>query len=350
MNELTKYLWPTIKVLIVPYVLLMFLLIYRIDYQIIAPGGITEVESLIDVDYEVDESKGSFSSTYVISFRKPTFFQFIISDFSKYNKVYILSESYAHYTDSEVRQISYIQKYTSIDAAVKVAYEYASEVNSEIVFGEDAIFNVTIVYGKDAELMHYDSIGLGDEFVSMVGDENVVIDDITLVSSAMTEGNVYKFLFKEEDGTMYEAEVSATDFLSSNIQFRTYTLINENAIYPTYQETDSNIGGPSGGLLQTLAIYNMLVDEDMTKGYKIAGTGTISYDGQVGQIGGMTQKIATAHINQVDYFFVPGTTTSNYLEALAACEKYGIDPEGWLIPVETFSEAVAFLEGLDANE
>ncbi|MGE4572228.1 MAG: hypothetical protein AB7E09_05725, partial [Candidatus Izemoplasmatales bacterium] len=110
----------------------------------------------------------------------------------------------------------------------------------------------------------------------------------------------------------------------------------------------------SGGLLQTLSIYNMLVKEDITKGYKIAGTGTIRYDGTVGYVGGIKQKIATAYVNKVDMFFIPAIderySSHNYLEALAACEEYGIDPEGWLIPVASIDEAIAYLEGLDNHE
>lgn len=350
MNELTKLFWPSFKILAIPYLVLMFLLIYRIDYQIIAPGGISEVESLISVDYDVDETQGSFSSTYVVSFRKPTLFQFIVSDFSKYNKVYILSESYAHYSDSEVRQISYIQKYTSVDAAVRVAYEEASLNNEEIIFNSDSTYEIVVVYGKDADLNNYDAIGLGDYFISMIGDNDQVVSDYTQIPSHISSQDTYAFTFMNDSDETYEVLVSGQDYLDGYLKFNQYVLIDESKIYPSFSETDSNIGGPSGGLLQTLSIYNMLVEEDMTKGYKIAGTGTISYDGNVGQIGGMTQKIATAYLNNVDFFLVPGQTTSNYAEALAACETYGIDPEGWLIPLETFTEAIGFLEGLEPND
>lgn len=350
MNELTRYLWPKVKVLAIPYIILMFLLVYRIDYQIIAPGGISEVESLISVDYDVDDTKGSFSSTYVVSFRKPTFFQFIISDFSQYNRVYILSETYAHYTDAEVRQISYIQKYTSVDAAVRVAYENASNNNDDIVFNDDSTYQIVVVYGKDDALNNYSEIGLGDTFVSMVGDNSVLVEDYNDISNHIISTNDYAFTFKNDNDETYIVQVNGNDYLQGYLKLNAYILIDESKIYPTFTETDSNIGGPSGGLLQALSIYNMLVQEDITKGYKIAGTGTISYGGGVGQIGGMTQKIATAYLNDVDFFLVPGETTSNYAEALAACEKFGIDSEGWLIPVATFADAIDFLEGLDAHE
>lgn len=43
-----------------------------------------------------------------------------------------------------------------------------------------------------------------------------------------------------------------------------------------------NIGGPSAGLMMSLEIYNQLTKPDETKGYDIAGTGTIDVDGKVG--------------------------------------------------------------------
>ncbi|MCF7924155.1 MAG: hypothetical protein K9L64_03485 [Candidatus Izimaplasma sp.] len=357
MKELTDYLWPKIKLLLVPYVILMFLLVYRIDFQISAPGGITEVESLIQVDYEVNEIKGSISSTYVISFKRPTIFQFVISDFSPYNQVIILPDYYAHYTDQEIRDISYLQKMTSVDAAVIVAYQNASQVNSEIVFTDSDVYKQILVYGKAAELSNYDQIGLGDEFISMVGVSNNVIsaEDIydtglenSLVTN-MSDEDFHEFTFKGEVGE-YQVSLTKTD-IEENLSLNQYLLVSQSNIYPKFTEKDSNIGGPSGGLLQTLSIYNMLVEEDITKGLKIAGTGTIRYDGSVGYVGSIKQKIATAYLNDVDLFFIPAIderySSHNYLEALAACEEFGINPEGWLIPVASFSEAISYLEGIE---
>jgi len=353
MNELNKYLWPTVKILIIPYLVLMFLLLYRIEYQITAPGGITEVETLIDVDYEVEDSKGSFSSTYVISFRRPTFFQFIINDFSTYNQVIILPEYYRHYTDSETRQISYLQKMTSVDASIIVAYELASDQNDDIVFDESSTYRVVLVTGKAEDLSQYDAIGLGDEFISMIGENDVVVSDFQNLEDFMIEGETYQFTFENEESS-YQVSLSKADIEDDLLILNEYLLVDSSEIYPQYSEKESNIGGPSGGLLQTLSIYNMLVEEDITKGYKIAGTGTIRYDGTVGYVGGIKQKIATAYLNDVDLFFIPDIderySSHNYLEALAACEEFGIDPEGWLIPVGTVEQAISYLEGLDPHE
>ena len=97
--------------------------------------------------------------------------------------------------------------------------------------------------------------------------------------------------------------------------------------------------GPSGGLLLSLAIYDKLIDEDLTKGYKIVGTGTIGADGSVGAIGGVTYKLRGAVNSKADLFIVPAG--ENYEDAMAFKEEKGYDID--IIGVRTFDEAVEAL-------
>ncbi len=64
----------------------------------------------------------------------------------------------------------------------------------------------------------------------------------------------------------------------------------ELVVDPKVKINSHEIGGPSAGLMFTLEIYNQLVEEDLTKGHEIAGTGTINEKGEVGPIGGINQK------------------------------------------------------------
>jgi PDZ domain-containing protein len=66
-----------------------------------------------------------------------------------------------------------------------------------------------------------------------------------------------------------------------------------------------NIGGPSAGLMMSLAIYDTLTPGSLTGGEHIAGTGTITPAGEVGPIGGIQQKIAAARDVGAKLFFVP---------------------------------------------
>jgi len=51
-----------------------------------------------------------------------------------------------------------------------------------------------------------------------------------------------------------------------------------------------NVGGPSAGLMFSLAIYDALTPGELTGGKNIAGTGTMDDDGSVGAIGGICRS------------------------------------------------------------
>ena len=344
MNELTKHFWPYVRVLIVPYIFFMFILFYPIGYYIDTPGGITEVDSIINVDYNLDkEIEGTISSTYIVSINRPTFFQFMIGEFSDYNYANVLTGSYADYTNEEISQISYLDKETSVNAAVIIAYQEALKNNSEITVD---FYEKVMVFGKATYMSYYQDIAFGDEFLYMIGDDDIVVDDFMQISANTVLSDTYEFFFKNDEGTYSRMLTKDPETLKFGITLKLYYLVNKENTFPTYTEQTSNIGGPSGGLLQTLAIYNMLVEEDITQGLKIAGTGTINYDGSVGYIGGTEQKILTAYLNNVDVFFIPFKDQNyyydNYMEALRACEKHGIDPSGWLVPVGSFQDALDY--------
>jgi PDZ domain-containing protein len=98
-----------------------------------------------------------------------------------------------------------------------------------------------------------------------------------------------------------------------------------------------DIGGPSAGLMITLAILNRFSGTDLTHGHRIAGTGTIDVDGTVGPIGGVKQKVLGARAAHAEYFLVP---QDNYAEAKPYAR--GIT----LVPVSTLDDALAFLKQL----
>lgn len=65
------------------------------------------------------------------------------------------------------------------------------------------------------------------------------------------------------------------------------------------------IGGPSAGLMFSLAIYDTLTPGSLTGGAVVAGSGTIDAEGAVGAIGGIQQKIAGARASGAELFMVP---------------------------------------------
>jgi PDZ domain-containing protein len=113
-------------------------------------------------------------------------------------------------------------------------------------------------------------------------------------------------------------------------------------------ETD-DIGGPSAGLAFTLALIDELSPGSLTGGQDVAVTGTINLDGEVGAIGGLTQKVSAVHQNGFRYFLVPASQA----ELSDPVLRQRLDDAGHgeveIIPVATLDEALAALERLGGD-
>lgn len=76
-----------------------------------------------------------------------------------------------------------------------------------------------------------------------------------------------------------------------------------------------DIGGPSAGMIFSLAVVDKLSPGELTAGKRIAGTGTIDDTGEVGPIGGIAHKIDGARQSGAELFLAP---TKNCEEARSA--------------------------------
>ena len=67
-----------------------------------------------------------------------------------------------------------------------------------------------------------------------------------------------------------------------------------------------DVGGPSAGTMFALGVYDTLTPGSLTGGKRIAGTGTIDPEtGDVGEIGGIAQKMVGAKNEGAQWFFAP---------------------------------------------
>jgi Lon-like protease len=98
------------------------------------------------------------------------------------------------------------------------------------------------------------------------------------------------------------------------------------------------IGGPSAGLMFTLGVIDKVDPLDLTGGVRIAGTGTIDDEGNVGPIGGIPQKLRGAKRDGATVFLAPA---ANCVEAKANAVK-GLP----IVRVATVDDALAALQAL----
>lgn len=66
-----------------------------------------------------------------------------------------------------------------------------------------------------------------------------------------------------------------------------------------------DVGGPSAGLMFTLAIYDQITPGALTGGKQIAGTGEMAPNGELGPIGGIREKVVGAKDSGATDFLAP---------------------------------------------
>ncbi len=91
----------------------------------------------------------------------------------------------------------------------------------------------------------------------------------------------------------------------------------------------ANIGGPSAGLMFSLAVVDKLTTGELNGSKFIAGTGSIGADGTVGPIGGITHKMSSAQDAGATVFLVPSdncdearTAPGNNMQLIKAADLH----------------------------
>jgi len=184
----------------------------------------------------------------------------------------------------------------------------------------------------------------GDEIVAIDGNEVNTRDDVVAGITDPYPGTPVKVTHVRDgvpDTGTNRTEANPTGQSKSRIGIE----LDPNEFDPPFDVSinlGQNIGGPSAGMIFSLAIYDMLTPGQLTGGRNIAGTGTIDVDGNVGEIGGIQQKIAGAYDDGARYFLVPAANCAEAAQSRLADDVL-------LMRVATLDDAVRDLRNLDAG-
>lgn len=319
---------------IIKYLLLMgliaFLCFFKLPYYIDAPGGLDNIDKKIKVDGE-SKSKGSINLTYVREL-DGTIPLLLFAKINPYWEIHSKKESNIGTLDYDSllkrEQIMMKQSYTS---AIKYAYEAA---NKEVNIEEEKCYVMYVFEEAKTDLE------VGDLIRSVDGNK---IDKCNKIADTIKDKkeNENIEIIVENNKKEYKKEakiISIDDFKGIGIQVGTEFVLTTNPKYD--MEFSKNEFGPSGGLMIALSVYNKLVDEDITGGNKIAGTGTLDAEGNVGPIGGVKFKLKGAVNKKAKVFFAP--SGENYEEAIKLKEKYNYKID--VVEVKTFFDALDYLK------
>ena len=314
---------------LIAWIIIVILFFYELPYVIYTPGGIVNLEERIVVDGEEDVTAGSLNMSYV-SLVKGTIPMLLLS-FVVPNWDILPSEEITREDESvdELLELEKLYMKSSIDNATILAFREAGkelnitrEVNNIIYIADEA----------ETDLEMY------DELLSVDEKNLATIDELRAYVNTLNEGDTVSILVNR-DGKEKECSAkiyNTSDGLKVGISFlTTYEYETTPEIEVTTKNSES---GSSGGLMLSLAIYNAIADEDITKGRTIVGTGTIDINGNVGEIDGVKYKLLGANKNNAEIFLCP---MENYEEALEVKEEYDLDVE--IHGVAIFSEALEYL-------
>ena len=297
----------------------------ELPYYIDAPGSVIDVSERIQIENSY-ESTGNMYMASVTEIKGiiPTLLWALVD-----NKMDIVKKEeklYNNETYEEANIRNHIMLDDSTNNAKVVAFSHAGK---DYKISNAKLYVVYIMENAETELK------IGDEVISINGKKVNKVDDIKEVVKNTEVGESISIVVKRDDK---EITTTSKVYLEDNQKYigvsslLDYTVETAPEVKFTFEKSES---GPSGGLMLSLAIYNSLVEEDITKGRTIVGTGTIDMDGNVGAIGGIKYKLAAAVKAKADLFLVP---KDNYEEATAIIEEYNYDIE--LVEVSTFKEAL----------
>ncbi len=328
LKKIMKDYYKTIIFLVICY----FVFTFPLPYYIYAGGGTINIDDRVVIDGDKDKSKGSLNFAYVKEL-EGNVASFILGniipgyDIEKQEDVELNEDE----TSEDIMFRNKIYLENANQTAIMLAYQKAGK---EVRIKNKHFY---IIYVEDKE---EDGLRVGDELLKVNGKDIENVEDYTNEVQNHEVGDKIKVTVIRDDK---EQDVIATvkegdDYKVTGVSVSTiYEYKTNPKVELNFKESE---GGPSGGLMLTLAIYDKLTKGDLTNGLKIVGTGTISSDGTVGEIGGVKYKLNGALKAKADLFLVP--KGDNYKEALKEKEEHDYDIE--IKAIGTFDEAVEYLE------
>ena len=219
------------------------------------------------------------------------------------------------------------------------AFEQAAAAALEAA-GEDVEVVQEVVIGTvlpDAPAA--DVLAPGDVVVAVDGVPVATPDELAARTAEAEAGQVLDLTIRRDDR---ERDVGVTvDLLPGGervgLGITVGIALGDLSLPREVDHSDLRVGGPSAGLVTSLAIYDLVADEDLLAGRTVAVTGTMAIDGTVGAIGGVPEKVEGAVAADAELLLVPLAQQAEF-EAASA----GRVP---VVGVATLDGAIAALRG-----
>ena len=324
--KIKKFIKENYKIILLMILIILFFNI-KLPYYILAPGGTINITNRVVMEDYKKEENGSINMLYVSEY-DGTPASLLMAKIKNYDIESNKERQISNETIKEINKRNKIMRDNSLDIATMVAYTEAGK-KIDIKNRKNVVVATTIDNGLE----------IGDEIITVDNVKCEEVIDIKKQINSKEENDTITFKILRENK---EKEIKSKVLLEGTNKIVGAVIITEYD-YEINPQIDikfkNSESGASGGLMLALTIYNAITEDDIIKGRTIAGTGTISLDGTVGEIDGIKYKIMGAAKNKVDIVFVP---SANYEEAIMTKNKYKYNLE--IVRVDTFKEAIEYLK------
>lgn len=304
---------------------------YELPYVIYTPGGHINMSERVKGE-NVYESDGSLSMTYVSMVKGTIPFLTMAKFIPNWD---IVSKDALSYDDADFEESVQIDKIYMKEAISNA--EYVAYTKADIDFEEKEVHNIVTYKSGNAQT----ELKYGDEILAVDGKDYTNLQDFQEYVSSRRVGDEIKIEYMRDDKKKTDTVTLIDLNGEAKVGISIATVVDYDTKFDISVKTKTSESGPSGGLITALDIYNKIVEEDITKGNVIMGTGTIDRDGKVGEIGGVKYKLLGAYKDGAKIFICP---KENYEEALKVKNEEDMDIT--LLGVGTFDEALMKLSEL----
>lgn len=311
-----------------------------LPYYIYRPGTAEPLNEVVAVSDRDEQSDTGDFHLVTVKGGQATPIQLLLAQFSDYQDVYDLEDVFPEgYDRDDYMREQLLVMENSQQAATLVAFELA---DVDYTINYEGVYVVNVLDGMPAA----DVLEMGDKILEVNGEKIKDADHLISIVDGYNLGEALTFTVKREEET-FDVSIELVPFPDQPDEYGIGIQLVTNREVSLSREVEfysGDIGGPSAGLMLTLELYDQLTEGDLTQGKKIAGTGEVDYDGNVGRIGGVDKKVVAADEEGCEIFFVPnenGREDSNYQIAKQTKEAIGSDMK--IVPVDTVSEALDFL-------
>ena len=340
-----------IRTLVIMSIIMVATSFYYLPFYVTKPGNAHELDPIVHVENGYQDDGELMLTT--VRMGRANIYAYLMASIRKYEYIYPVEEIRSPHESDEEYNLRQLQLMNNSQIhAIEVAYKKA---NKPYEFKYKGIYVLNIYPSMPAE----EVLKPGDRITAIDGQTFKSSQEFIDYVSGKKQGDVVKITFvRDKKENVESIPLKAFPDMPDKIGLG-ITLSDDKQIItdPPVELDTEEIGGPSAGLMFSLEIYDQLTENDLAKGHRIAGTGTISEDGEVGRIGGIEQKIIAADKAGAEYFLAPDETItkemkekypdleSNYIAAKRTAEDIGTDMK--VIPVTSFDEALSFLQSIE---